>query len=638
MTGTMKVSVKNILVALSAAFFVLSGAFQTPAAEQPMPALDTEGTCAIQPLHVSVHDPSVILDQDGTCYLFGSHTAIASSKDLIQWEQISSDYGNGRQVPIYGDLDKLLKIPFRWAGRDDGDAAGGYAVWAPDIFWNEQYRWEDGTKGAYMLYLCTSSTWTRSVISFCVAKKLTGPYTFASPIVYSGFTKNGKPDGNSTRSTKWDQDILNLKALKEKDVIDEISDNWFTKDGGWNFRYAPNAIDPNVFFDKDHRRMYLSYGSWSGGIFLLELDPETGLAIYPGVDSTDRESGNFVDRYFGIHLAGGGHAYGEGPYIKYDPESGFYHLFITYGGLASDGGYNMRLFRSRHVSGPYLDAAGRSAADNAYDPDDYGIKLIGNYKFTGQVGVRSAGHNSQLIDSMGNRYLIYHQRFDVKPQLEAHEVRVHQQFLNEDGWPVTAVYEYRGEKPSLYSKSEVVGHYEMVCSGTETSSDMLPTLLLTLNADGSVEGSKTGTWTMSDSGKGYHNLTMKLGNTVYKGLFFRQHTENKDPNAVMTFSAIGDDNTSLWGSRIDPSNRELTLEAAASFIRNTLPKVTSDDLVLPSEVIGCRIRWSSNLENVLNHEGHVCPVQEKTKVTLTAVLSLGGETRTEMIKIRVRPE
>ena len=147
----MKVSVKNILVALSAAFFVLSGAFQTPAAEQPMPALDTEGTCATQPLHVSVHDPSVILDQDGTCYLFGSHTAIASSKDLIQWEQISSDYGNGRQVPIYGDLDKLLKIPFRWAGRDDGDAAGGYAVWAPDILWNEQYRWEDGTKGAYML-------------------------------------------------------------------------------------------------------------------------------------------------------------------------------------------------------------------------------------------------------------------------------------------------------------------------------------------------------------------------------------------------------------------------------------------------------------------------------------------------------
>ena len=49
--------------------------------------------------------------------------------------------------------------------------------------------------------------------------------------------------------------------------------------------------------------MYLSYGSWSGGIFLLELDPETGLAIYPGVDSTDRESGNFVDRYFAIQLA-----------------------------------------------------------------------------------------------------------------------------------------------------------------------------------------------------------------------------------------------------------------------------------------------------------------------------------------------
>ena len=86
MTGTMKVSVKNILVALSAAFFVLSGAFQTPAAEQPMPALDTEGTCAIQPLHVSVHDPSVILDQDGTCYLFGSHWMRSLLDAMAVWD------------------------------------------------------------------------------------------------------------------------------------------------------------------------------------------------------------------------------------------------------------------------------------------------------------------------------------------------------------------------------------------------------------------------------------------------------------------------------------------------------------------------------------------------------------------------
>ena len=89
--------------------------------------------------------------------------------------------------------------------------------------------------------------------------------------------------------------------------------------GGWNHLYAPNAIDPNLFFDASGEKLYMSYGSWSGGLFLLELDPATGEAIYPGVDSTDEISGNFVDRYFGVHLAGGNHQSGEAPYIQYDP-------------------------------------------------------------------------------------------------------------------------------------------------------------------------------------------------------------------------------------------------------------------------------------------------------------------------------
>ncbi len=90
-------------------------------------------------------------------------------------------------------------------------------------------------------------------------------------------------------------------------------------------------------------------------------------------------SGNYIDRYFGVHLAGGMHASGEGPYIQYDPEAGYYFMYVTYGGLAAEGGYNMRLFRSENPTGPYLDAAGNNAADNAEKLDNYGIKLIGNY-------------------------------------------------------------------------------------------------------------------------------------------------------------------------------------------------------------------------------------------------------------------
>ena len=395
-------------------------------------------------VHVCVHDPSVFEDADGMFYVVGSHTASASSEDLIEWKQLNFDYGNGKGLPFYGDLQTMLEEPFRWAGFNDGDCSGnGYAVWAPDLIWNPYYVWDDGDTGAYMLYLCCSSTWRRSCIAFLTAKELTGDYVYGDTIVYSGFTKNGEFDGKSSRDTSWDNDYLNLKELTELGAsgggIDEVSDNWFNADGSWNHTYAPNAIDPNVFFDASGEKLYMAYGSWSGGMFLLELDRETGRAVYPGTDGTDEPSGNFVDRYFGVHLIGGDHQSGEGPYISYDPESGYYYLYCTYGGLMAEGGYNMRLFRSENVTGPYLDAAGGNAADNKSNGDKYGIKLIGNYCFFDQIGKRAAGHNSQLNASDGSRYLVYHQRFDIKPQLEAHEVRVHQQFLNEENWPVTAL-------------------------------------------------------------------------------------------------------------------------------------------------------------------------------------------------------
>ena len=186
------------------------------------------------PVHVSVHDPSVFEDKDGTYYVFGSHTASASSPDLIEWKQLNFDYGNGKNLPFYGDLEETLAKPFSWAGFDDGDA-GGYAVWAPDIVYDPYYVFPDGTEGAYLLYVCTSSTWRRSAISYLVSREIEGPYEFGDTILYSGFTKSGEFDGRSTRNTAWDNDYLNLKELIEKGSagggIDEVSDKWFNADG-----------------------------------------------------------------------------------------------------------------------------------------------------------------------------------------------------------------------------------------------------------------------------------------------------------------------------------------------------------------------------------------------------------------------
>ncbi|MCC8049518.1 MAG: family 43 glycosylhydrolase [Clostridiales bacterium] len=488
-----------------------------------------------------------------------------------------------------------------------------------------------------MLYCCTSSTWRRSCICYLVSKEVDGTYTYGDTLVYSGFTTTGETDGDSTRDTSWDNDYLNLTELialgSENGGIDEISDNWFNDDGSWNHNYAPNAIDPTIFFDASGEKLYMTYGSWSGGIFLLELDPTTGEAIYPGVDSTDEVSGNYVDRYFGVHLAGGNHESGEGPYIQYDEETGYYYLYETYGGLTAEGGYNMRMFRSENVTGPYVDAEGNNAADNGEDNESYGIKLIGNYCFYGQIGTRSAGHNSMLIDDDGSRYLVYHQRFDVTPQLEGHEVRVHQQFLNEDLWPVTAVYEYVGDTPSNYEDSEVVGSYEFVNHGTTTDGSMLDTELLTLYEDGTFDGATTGTWVKTDSGNGYDYVTFTMDNgTIYKGYFFLQHKDSSTETA-MTFTAIGTDNTCIWGSMVDMDDPEMVVGMASVSISQILPEATCDDIELPTEVLGATVTWTTSDASLISEAGEVTPQEKLVKATLTAEITYGELSDTEEYKV-----
>ena len=72
--------------------------------------------------------------------------------------------------------------------------------------------------------------------------------------------------------------------------------------------------------------MWMVYGSWSGGIFLLEIDEKTGLVIHPKEDEKTAWIRILENACFD-----GGHKSIEGPYILYDEESGYYYLFVSYG-------------------------------------------------------------------------------------------------------------------------------------------------------------------------------------------------------------------------------------------------------------------------------------------------------------------
>ena len=73
------------------------------------------------------------------------------------------------------------------------------------------------------------------------------------------------------------------------------------------------------------------------------------------------------------------------------------------------------MYRSKTINGNYVDAAGNSAIfSSSTNQATRGIKVFGNYDFStlSTDGYKSGGHNSAIIDTDGQRYLVYHTRFN----------------------------------------------------------------------------------------------------------------------------------------------------------------------------------------------------------------------------------
>lgn len=520
---------------------------------------------------VSVHDPSIIKTADGKYYAFGSHITTVKSDNLINWDYTARGYKREGNVH-FGNLSENLQGSFKWAGEDDSDCKGGFAVWAPDVYYNPKYLWPDGSRGAYMMYYSASSTYKRSCIGLAVSKEIDGVYEYVDTVIYSGFTKISAKDENSTHNKKYTN--THLDELIEKGRVCSYKDDWGIEDYN-NINY-PNAIDPCVYED-EKGRLYLTYGSWSGGIFALPINALDGSLLYPGFDKKTAD-GRMVDRYFGTHIAGGKGWSGEGPFVYYDKEAGYFYLQTSYEWLGTDGGYHIRMFRSKNPLGPFTDMMGNSAVYGDIH-HEHGYKLFGNYKFESTAAYTSGGHSSALVDSDGERYVFYHTRFKGT---EHFQMRVHQMFMNEDGWPVAAPMRYLGSQinDKGYTDDDIVGLYEYINHGhyIGEGSKAREGQTVFLTSNGKIKGAVKGEW--KANGK---YATMKIDGITYKGVFFKQLSESGEE--VMTFTLAGGENEAIWAVKkntkeydIKSGRREISpTEASVAIFANGKNPIIADN-------------------------------------------------------------
>lgn len=449
--------------------------------------------------NVTVHDPSIVRD-GSQFYIFGSHLASASTADLMHWTQLSSSPSDDN--PLFPHPTATFASAISWVG-------GETAFWAPDVI-----RLADGRY--YYYYAIARLDQPRAVLGVAVADHITGPYSDLGDFLRSGNWGQPSADGTIYDPTRH-----------------------------------PNTVDPDVFFDATGK-LWMVYGSYSGGIFISQLDPTTGKPL--------------PNQGFGKKLIGGNHSRIEGPFMLYSPETHYYYLFLSFGGLDANGGYNIRVARSRQPDGPFFDAAGNDITtvsgpagsffdDAAIAP--YGVKLMGGYQFlaapgepvTTTRGYVSPGHNSAYYDPQTNQYfLIFHTRFVGHG--EEHQVRVHQMYMNAAGWLVAAPHRFAGEMPERHQRPDVVGDYKLINHGKAITPVVQTSTLITLQPNGTISGAVAGAWNFERD----NDLTLTVNGVTYQGVFSTQWDDDQGA-WVYAFSALSGDGVALWGSHVVTSQQ-----------------------------------------------------------------------------------
>ena len=429
--------------------------------------------------YASVHDP-VILQENGTYYMY-STGIIGHGVEL----RTSTDMVSWNYVSSFATQhDDELKTSEVMAATGNGMTN----IWAPDVVKVGDEYW--------MFYSCSASGSRNSCIALAKASNPQGPFTYDGIVIQTS---------NSTASNM-------------------------------------NAIDACIEYDQEGR-MWMAYGSFFGGIRVVELNATTGYR-----KSQTDEGTLIASRPYSIDNGSL-----EGPIIRY--HDGYYYLFVSYDNLfgverGGGGSYHVRVGRSTTINGTYVDQDGVSMIQAA---ETTGYKLTANYKFNNATGWWAVGHCDIFEDTNGKWQYVSHAR--VNGNQNAPYSYIHQLLWNKDGWPIISPEPYVGETIKSMTVADAAGKYERIAfhDNKETLANTLTSVEMNLNSDYSatIEGvAGTGTWNFT----GDNTVTVTIGDLkeVYT-LMEGWDAENNKSTMVLTGNDMSGTNTGLqrWGKRIE---------------------------------------------------------------------------------------
>jgi arabinan endo-1,5-alpha-L-arabinosidase len=295
-----------------------------------------------------------------------------------------------------------------------------------------------------------------------------------------------------------------------------------------------NAIDPSVVVTPSGQH-WMVYGSSWDGLYELQLNPATGLALASGNKGTRIVRRGSTNGMINGNL--------EGPEIIFNPTTNMYYLFVAYDWLSTK--YNVRVFRSANPNGPFLDWNGVNV-DNAFDN---GPMILAPYKFMDHGGWAGVSHCSVFKD--GNQYFMAHQgRPGVDRAFMVMHVR--KMFWTPEGWPIVSPERYANVPDNAVAASEIAGDYEQIVQGyavvpgfdqEQTDPQYNVAFSTTLGADGKINGDANNTWSYTSP---WLELRWAGGLFIDKLHVSRERDWEKKKTSTLVMTGLNGGGLSIW--------------------------------------------------------------------------------------------
>ena len=461
----------------------------------------------------NVHDPTVVKQGEyfymyqtdasyGNAHLGNGHFHARRSTDLVNWEYMGATMS---QAPAW------VKEKVNEKRAAEGLPAiqnPNYGYWAPAVV---------DAGGVYRMYY-----------SIVVLDLIEGNDDCAS---WNEESYIGMMECTDLASNVWVDKGMVITAIP-----DGIEDYYRTNCNDWSSYYKFNAIDPSLIVNPNGEH-WMIYGSWHTGIAAVELDPVTGkpFQLDDEEDYGTRIAGRGninVNRWQGL----------EGPEIIYNPDTGYYYMFLAYDELAV--AYNTRVARSTSILGPYEGIDGQNVSQGA----EAWPMLTHPYQFDNHTGWVGISHPAIFQDPDTQKWYYSSQGRlpENVPGVNASNAvmmgHVREIEWTSDGWPVVAPERFASVPETQITEEDIVGTWEQITMDYQYQT-MQTSIDVVFNSNGTLSGSMAGNWELSSDGK-----TLTINGDECK-LLDAWDWEARVRDVTITYSGLTPNGRPIWGKK-----------------------------------------------------------------------------------------